>query len=236
MSRLDLLRKELHSLGTEKKAKASTWFFKTKEGQYGFGDKFIGVTVPEQRVIAKKYKDLDLYNLEILLSSDIHEERLTALLILVGQFQKADELRREELFKFYIMHLKGVNNWDLVDSSADKIIGEYLLDKKITLLLSFAKSESLWERRIGIVATFAFLKNNNAKPTYLISDLLLSDRDDLIQKAVGWMLRESGKKVSEKGLEEYLKKNYKRMGRTTLRYAIERFDEDKRKEYLSGAV
>jgi 3-methyladenine DNA glycosylase AlkD len=236
MSQLNYLRQQLQEVSSEKKAKASSWFFKTGEGQYGHGDKFIGVTVPEQRKIAKKFPDLTLVDLEKLLESDIHEERLTALFILVGKYQKANEELKKLIFEFYLTHMSGVNNWDLVDSSAHKIIGDYIKDKKITLLLSLAKSKVLWERRVAIVATFAFLALKNSKPTYAIADILLSDREDLIQKAVGWLLREAGKQVSEEELKAYLIKNYKNMGRTALRYAIEKFDDVERKRFLDGSV
>lgn len=223
------------NLSSPEKAKASSWFFKTGKGDYGEGDKFIGVTVPEQRKIARKYKYLSLQDLQKFISSDIHEERLTALFILVGKFESAkNELERESLFSFYIKNLKFVNNWDLVDASAHKIIGDFLLDKKITLLLTLAKSESIWSRRISIISTFAFLAKKDSKPTYAIADLLLGDREDLIQKAVGWALRECGKRVSEIELRQYLKLNYSKIGRTALRYAIERFDADSRKRFLSG--
>lgn len=236
MAGLRSLRNELKKLSSPKKAEASSWFFKTGKGQYGEGDVFIGVTVPEQRAIAKKYKDLKLLDLQKLISSPIHEERLTALIILVDKFKKNKGVERENLFKFYIINLKYINNWDLVDSSAHKIIGEFLLDKKITLLLALAKSQSIWERRIAIISTFAFLPKKDSKPTYAVCDLLLSDREDLIQKAVGWALRECGKRVSEKELEEYVKVNYKKMGRTALRYAIERFEAKKRQELLHGQI
>lgn len=234
MSSLKKLKQELEGLSTPEKKKASEWFFKTGKGQYGYGDKFIGVTVPQQRKIAKKYKDINLTQLETLMSSKVHEERLTSLFILVLKFEVSKDLERENLFRFYIENIKQVNNWDLVDSSAHKIVGEFLLDKKITLLLVLAKSESLWARRIAIISTFAFLAKGNSKPTYAIADLLLSDNEDLIQKAVGWALREAGKRVSEQELEIYLRQNYKRLGRTALRYAIEHFPQKKRQAILKG--
>lgn len=233
-SKLESIKKELRNASSPEKKKASEWFFKTGKGEYGYGDQFIGVTVPEQRKIAAKYKDIEMNELKELLQSKIHEERLTALLILVGKYEKSIGVEKENLFRFYISNLKFVNNWDLVDSSAHKIVGDFLLDKKITLLLAMAKSESLWERRVAIISTFAFLDQKNSKPTHAVADLLLLDREDLIQKAVGWALREVGKKVSVKELEEYLKNNYAKLGRTTLRYAIEKFDKDKRQAFISG--
>lgn len=234
---LTKLRVELKKLGSTDTAKASSWFFKTSEGQYGYGDKFIGVTVPEQHAIAKKYKDITLGDAEKLLQSEIHEERLTALFILVNKFnRKSDQNTQKDIFELYLRNLKHVNNWDLVDSSAHKIIGEYIKDKKITLLLALAKSTDLWERRISIISTFAFIANKDPKPSFLIADILLTDREDLIQKAVGWVLREVGKKFGNELLEEYLRLNYKKMGRTTLRYAIEKFTPEERKKYLEGKV
>jgi len=236
MSVVENIKKELRKVASPKKAKASAWFFKTGLGEYGYGDKFIGVTVPDQRKIAKQFSDIEYSDIKILLDSEIHEERLTALFILVKRFEKADTLERERIFNFYMLNIKRVNNWDLVDSSAHKIIGEFIKDKKITLLLDLAKSENLWKRRIAIISTFAFLSMGDSKPTYLVADLLLSDREDLIQKAVGWVLREAGKKVSEQELKNYLKANYKKMGRTALRYSIEKFSPQARLEYLAATI
>jgi 3-methyladenine DNA glycosylase AlkD len=237
MNSLAQLRKELGALGSEKKKKSSSRFFKTGEGQYGYGDKFIGVTLPEQRVLAKKFPKLTLADIEKLLLSKIHEERSVGLIILVNRYKKADLEMKKNIFDFYVEHIKTVNNWDLVDGSAPEIIGDFLLDKKVTLILFYAKSNNIWLRRIAMVATHMFqrAKKDNSL-TFQVADLLLEDKNDLVQKAVGWMLRESGKRVSEKDLEKYLLKNYKKMGRTALRYAIERFDADRRREYLSGVV
>jgi len=246
MSKLSELQKDLRKVASSEKAKKSEWFFKTGEGQYGYGDKFIGVTMPEQRVIAKKYLDLNLSDLEKLLKSKIHEERSVALIILVRQFEKEEKIatssspprndRREQIFEFYLSHSRYVNNWDLVDGSASQIVGTYLLDKKITLLLMYAKSEDLWRKRIAIIATFAFIHQKNPKPTFQVADLLLDDSTDLIQKAVGWMLREVGKRIGQEIEEGYLKTRYKKMGRTALRYAIEHFDREKRQKYLTGKI
>lgn len=236
MNAVENIKKELRKIASPEKAKASSWFFKTGLGEYGFGDKFIGVTVPDQRKIAKQFSNIEYSDIKTLLDSEIHEERLTALFILVRRFEKADSLERERIFNFYMLNIKRVNNWDLVDSSAHKIIGEFIKDKKITLLLDLAKSENLWKRRIAIISTFAFLSMGDSKPTYVVADLLLSDREDLIQKAVGWVLREAGKKVSEEELKNYLKANYKKMGRTALRYSIEKFSPQARLEYLAGTI
>ncbi len=232
------LKEGLRKLASPEKAKASAWFFKTGPGQYGEGDQFIGVTVPEQRQVAKKFKDLPLTDVEQLLKSPIHEERLVAIIILVDQFQKADEnlpagrLAQKEIYDFYLANTDRINNWDLVDASAEYIVGAYLLDKPREILYKLAKSENLWERRIAMVATFEFIKNGDSSDALKIAQLLLTDKHDLIQKAVGWMLREVGKRCSEKDLTDFLDKHARAVPRTTLRYAIERFSEEKRQKYL----
>lgn len=232
---IDEIKNDLRKLATPDRAKASEWFFKTGKGQYGYGDKFVGVAVPDQRKVSKKYIDLSLTDLEKLLNSEIHEERLTALFILVLKFNKAEEKGKEEIYNFYLKNIKAVNNWDLVDSSAPHIIGNYLSDKDKSLLYKLARSKSLWEKRISIISTLAFIVNGKSyKDAFAISDVLLDDREDLIQKAVGWMLREVGKRVSEKELKEYLKTRYNKMGRTALRYAIERLNDEERSAFLKG--
>ena len=236
MSKLTNLLSELRKVSSSEKAKKNAWFFKTEKGQYGYGDKFIGVTMPEQRVVAKKYQDLTLNDLEKLLASPIHEERSVALIILSKQFEKGDDKKRDEIFEFYVSHSRHINNWDLVDGSAPRIVGEYLLDKKITLLIMYAKSGDLWEKRISIISTFAFINKGRTKETYQIADLLLDEKHDLLQKAVGWMLRETGKRISKKNLENYLKTRYKKMGRTALQYTIEHFPKEERQKYLKGLI
>jgi len=236
MSKLTNLLSELRKVSSSEKAKKNAWFFKTEKGQYGYGDKFIGVTMPEQRVVAKKYQDLTLNDLEKLLASPIHEERSVALIILSKQFEKGDDKKRDEIFEFYVSHSRYINNWDLVDGSAPRIVGEYLLDKKITLLIMYAKSGDLWEKRISIISTFAFINKGRTKETYQIADLLLDEKHDLLQKAVGWMLRETGKRISKKNLENYLKTRYKKMGRTALQYTIEHFPKEERQKYLKGLI
>ncbi len=235
---LDSLQKEVNALADPVKGKFLARFFKTGEGQYGEGDIFYGLTVPQSRVLALKYKDLPLKDVEKLLQSKVHEERLIALLILVWNYGKGDEERKKEIFDFYLSHTKYINNWDLVDLSADKIMGEQLLRVSGVsgVLVRLAKSENLWERRIAIVSTYAFIKRGKYEDTFAIADILLKDPHDLIQKAVGWMLREVGKRVSEEKLEEFLKPRYKTMPRTCLRYAIERFSEEKRRLYLKGMI
>ena len=229
--------KELKKLGSPKKAKASAWFFKTGEGHYGHGDVFFGVTVPEQRKIAKKYADLPDFPIgEIgkLLKSKVHECRLTALLILVMRYKAADKKTKERIAKFYLSNAKRVNNWDLVDSSAPYIPGPYLLDKNSKnrrVLYKLAKSENLWERRIAVLATYAFIQKGEYADTLKIAEVLLKDKHDLIHKATGWMLREAGK-MSLPTEEKFLKKYAAAMPRTMLRYAIEKFPEKKRKFYL----
>lgn len=233
---LNALQNDLQKLATPEKAKALSWFFKTAEGQYGYGDQFLGVTVPEQRGIAKKYKDLPLEEIQKLLSSKFHEERLVALFILVLQFQKANENLKKKLYEFYLSHTEYINNWDLVDSSADRIVGEYLLDKDRSILTKLAKSKNLWEKRIAMIATYQFIKQGEYKDAFKIADILLNDKHDLLQKAVGWMLREVGKRVSQEKLIEFLKTRYSIMPRTTLRYAIEHFSPETRQKYLKGHI
>lgn len=223
---------ELKRLGTPAKAKTSAWFFKTGEGHYGHGDTFYGVTVPEQRRIAKQYKDVSLPEIAKLLASPVHECRLTALLILVGQYQRASTKERARIAKFYLSHTKRVNNWDLVDLSASYILGAELFDKKRNVLYKFARSKNLWERRIAIVSTYAFIRCGDLGDTFRITEILMRDTHDLIHKAAGWMLREAGKR-DERQLEWFLQKHAPLMPRTMLRYAIEKFPEQKRKAYLS---
>ena len=229
---LSKIKSDLKILSNPEKAKILSRFFKTGKGEYGEGDVFLGITVPDQRKTAKKYADIHLQDLKKLLSSNIHEHRLTALLILVIKFQKADVSGKNELFDFYLENIRYINNWDLVDLSADKIIGAYLLDKDTSFLLTLSQSENLWERRIAIMATFHFIKQNRFRETLKISRMLLNDSHDLIHKAVGWMLREIGKRDQER-VEAFLIKYYRQMPRTMLRYAVERFDDEKRKFYLN---
>ena len=229
---MEQIKKDLLQLSNPKKAIKLSGFFKTGTGQYGEGDVFLGIPVPEQRKIAKKYIDLHLNDLEQLLRSKIHEHRLTALVILVTKYQKADVSGKNDIFRFYLKNTENINNWDLVDLSAPKIVGDYLLNNDRTILFKLAKSNNLWERRIAILSTFSFIRNNDFEDSLRISKLLLQDEHDLIHKAVGWMLREIGKR--DQDLEEqFLNENCIQMPRTMLRYAIEKFDENKRKFYLS---
>lgn len=230
--KLEDLRKELHQLGSPQKAANSTWFFKTGPGQYGEGDVFIGVTVPEQRKLAKRYADLSLEDLSKLIDSSFHEERLTALIILVNQFKKADEAQQEAIYNFYLEHIKHINNWDLVDASACYIVGPWLEHRSKDPLTKFARSGNLWERRIAMIATFDYIKKGKPEEALRIAEILINDQHDLIQKAVGWMLREVGKRCSFEAEAAFLNQHYQSMPRTALRYAIEHFPPDLRQYYL----
>jgi 3-methyladenine DNA glycosylase AlkD len=211
------------------------WFFKTGKGQYGEGDKFCGITVPVQRKIASRYKHLPLVDLKKLLRSQVHEHRFTALEILVFQYESGDPAAKRKIFAFYLDNASRINNWDLVDTSAPYIVGQHLLSGPRRILYRLAKSKDLWERRIAIVSTMAFIAQNDLKDTFAIAALLLKDKHDLIHKAVGWMLRETGKR-SQPELLKFLKHNYTAMPRTTLRYAIERLPAEQRKQALHGIL
>ena len=243
---LSKLKQELKALASKEKAEFYPRFFKAGPGEYAEGDKFIGVTVPNIRSIAKKYNKISLKEIQNLLKSKIHEERMVALFILVDQFKKGNLNQKERIYNFFLSNTKNINNWDLVDLSAPKIVGEYLLENPncaTTLqgstfqgtktLGCLAKSENLWERRIAIISTFAFISKGQLLLTLKISKTLLRDKHDLIHKAVGWMLRETGKRDKEL-LEKFLKENYNEIPRTTLRYAIEKFPEAKRLLYLKN--
>lgn len=210
-------------------------FFKTAKGEYGEGDIFYGIKVPEQRAIARHFKDISLEDIKSLILSKVHEERLIAAFILVDQFKRGDEKKKKTVYDFYLKNRKGINNWDLVDLSAPKIIGAYLIDKEKDLLYKFANSKDLWEKRIAIISTQAFIREHFFEDTLNISKILLHDNHDLIHKAVGWMLREIGNRDLDTE-EEFLKKHYKTMPRTMLRYAIEKFPEQKRIAYLKGKI
>lgn len=232
MSSLLLLKKELRSKGTSEKAKNSARFFKTGKGQYGEGDVFVGVTVPETRMIIKKYQDLDLKSIQKLLTSKFHEERLGALMLLVLKYKKADEKMQKQIFDVYLASTKFINNWDLVDLSAEHIVGPYLLNRNKNILTKLATSKDVWKKRIAILSTFHYIKIQKYEETLRIAEVLMNDSHDLIHKAVGWMLREVGKRCNEKILENFLDKYATQMPRTMLRYAIERLAEKKRNYYL----
>jgi len=232
---LESLKKELQELADEKQAKILQRFFKTGKGQYGEGDIFLGIKVPVQREVAKKYSGLSLPKIQELLKSKIHEHRLTSLIILSDKYKEAGDEDKANIFDFYLKNTKNINNWDLVDVTAPNIVGHFLFDKKKNILYDLARSDDLWKRRIAIVSTFNFIRQQEFQDALALSEILLNDKHDLIHKAVGWMLREVGKK-DEAVLEEFLKQHYKDMPRTMLRYSIEKFDEDKRKKYLLGKI
>ena len=235
---LQELKKELRAAVDPAKAAFFPRFFKAGPGQYAEGDKFLGVTVPNQRIIAKKYKDLSLSVIEELITSSWHEERLTGLLILVNRYKKADEVEKKTVYNFYLSHTKNINNWDLVDTSAEHIVGSFLQNRpeKMEVLTKLAHSSSLWERRISMLSTFHYIKQGNPGEAIEIAEILLQDTHDLIQKAVGWMLREIGKRCDQQLLIEFLNEHYLSMPRTALRYAIEHFSEETRQKYLNGKI
>jgi len=232
---LSEIRKEISKQKNPAQAINLQRFFKTGKGEYGEGDIFYGIKVPVQRNISKQFKDLLLNDLKVLILSKIHEERLIAAFILVDQYKRGDEKKKKIIFDFYLKNRNGINNWDLVDLSAPKIVGEYLIDKEKDLLYKFAQSKDIWEKRISIISTQTFIREHFFEDTLKISEILLHDRHDLIHKAVGWMLREIGNREMETE-EEFLKKHYKTMPRTMLRYAIEKFPEQKRKAYLESKI
>jgi 3-methyladenine DNA glycosylase AlkD len=208
-------------------------FFKAGPGEYAEGDKFIGVVVPEQRKIAKQFSDLSLSQIRTLTKDAFHECRLTALFILIHKFDRADETEQTEIAGFYLSQLDYVNNWDLVDSSAEKILGQWLVTRDRRILYDLADTDNLWRPRVAMIATYAFIKAGDFKDTIKIATRLLNHDHDLIHKAVGWMLREVGNR--NLAVEErFLKKHYMTMSRTMLRYAIEKFPEPRRKAYLAS--
>lgn len=236
MRRLNFLKKKINLLADRKKAAGSARFFKTGVGTYGEGEQFLGINNPDIRLLSKEFKDLSLGEIEKLIYSKYNEERMLGLLILVLQFSKdKDEGLRREIYEFYVEHMAQVNNWNLVDLSAREIIGGYLEDRDRKILRKWAKSKNLWYRRIAIIATYHFIRLKDFEDTLEIAEMLLKDEEDLIHKAVGWMLREIGKR-DLKELEKFLKVHYSKMPRTMLRYAIEKFDEPKRKGYLSRST
>lgn len=227
-----ILKKALENAANPDKAAVSAGFFKTGKGQYGEGDIFIGVTIPAIRSICKQYfKQTELNDIQTLLNDPIHEARLLGVLLLVYQFEKADDEIRKTLYEFYLTNTVHINNWDLVDLSARQIVGCYLYNKDRAVLYQLAESNSLWEQRIAIIATFHFIKQQQFDDTFAIAKMLLTHRHDLIHKAVGWMLREVGKK-DRTALESFLNDHYQTMPRTMLRYAIEKFPEPLRQHYL----
>ncbi len=225
--------RRLSELASPERAIGSARFFKTGDGQYGEGDQFIGVSVPDNRKLAREFRELPLSEVEQLLASAIHEERLLALLILVGKLTRCTPATRKEIFEFYLTHTDRVNNWDLVDTSAPAIVGGYLVDKKDRQVLNkLVRSANLWERRIAIIATQTFIRDNQFEWTLLLAERLLKDKHDLIHKAVGWMLREVGDR-HQSVLSGFLDSHAASMPRTMLRYAIEHYSAEERKQWLS---
>lgn len=231
---LQELRKQIRALANPLIAEHSQRFFKTGKGEYGEGDKFLGIRVPKVRSLVKQFKTLSLADILTLLRSSFHEERLCAALLLVQLFEKGDLPTRDAVYKAYLNNTRFINNWDIVDSSAHQIVGGYLHDKKRNKLITLAKSKDLWERRIAIIATYHFIRLNDFEDTLTISKILLKDSRDLIHKAVGWMLREVGNRniAVER---DFLDLHHRDMPRTMLRYAIEKFPEKQRKRYLQTA-
>lgn len=248
-NKLEPLLDEFQKKANPSKAMLLSGFFKTGKGEYGEGDVFLGLTVPEQRVLAKKYLNLDFHEIQFLINSEIHEHRLTGLIILTYKYELAEKEEKKEknkekkkekailkkqIFYFYLSNSKKINNWDLVDVTSPRIVGMYLAEKKEKerkILYRLAKSKNLWEKRIAIISTFAFIRKGDFADTLAISEILMQDKHDLIHKAVGWMLREVGKK-DKKTEMKFLEKHARHMPRTMLRYAIEKFSEEEKKYYM----
>ncbi len=229
------IQKELKWLGNKEYAARLRKYFKTGKGEYGEGDRFLGIQVPVLRKIAKKYRKISIGEASELVKSQFHEERLFSLLVLVDLFKRANDKDKKKIYTAYLSNTKFINNWDLVDASAGNIVGAYLLTRDKKPIYVLARSKNIWERRISIMSTSYFITYNRFVDTLNIAEMLLGDEEDLIHKAVGWMLREIGKRDFE--LEErFLGKYYKSMPRTMLRYAIEKFPEEKRKGYLKGEL
>jgi len=229
-------REEIRALANKEIAQHSLRFFKTDKGEYGHGDLFLGVRAPKIRLIAKKHIDISITDMQTLIRSKYHEERFLGLIILVNKYAKTkDKKNRNQLYKIYVYSFKYINNWNLVDVTCPHVTGKHLIDKDRTILYKWAKSEDLWTKRIAMVSTFSFIRKNDLEDTFKIAEILLHDEHDLIHKAVGWMLREAGKRDIKKE-ETFLKKYYKTMPRTMLRYSIEKFPETKRQKYLKGTI
>ena len=229
------IQSKLKGLANKNNAEVAQRFFKTGPGEYGEGDIFLGIRVPVLRRLAKEYQTIKVKEAEHLLKSPIHEERLLALFILIRIYSKAEEVIKKAIYELYLKNSKFINNWDLVDSSAEYIVGDFLLDKEKNPLYQLARSKNLWDRRISIMSTFCFIKRRQYSETLKVAKKLLNDKENLIHKAVGWMLREVGKRNLHLE-EEFLKEHYKEMPRTMLRYAIEKFPETKRQGYLKGKI
>jgi len=230
-----IIHNDLLQLANEQIAEHSQRFFKTGKGEYGEGDIFLGIRVPLLRKLVKKYRGISITEVRKLLHSKFHEERLLAVLMLVQLFKSGDESVQKQVYDLYLENTEYINNWDIVDISASNIVGAHLYEKDKAPLYDLVQSKNLWERRIAIIATFYFIRQNEFDDTLKLAKILLNDKEDLIHKAVGWMLREVGKREIEFE-EEFLQEHYKIMPRTMLRYAIEKFPETSRKMYLRGEV
>lgn len=234
-NKINQITKEIQALGDRDIAAHSQRFFKTGKGEYGEGDKFLGIRVPVIRQCVKAHQSLSLKETLGLLKSSYHEIRMLSLLMLVAKYASSkDDTRKQKIYESYLKHTEFINNWDLVDCSAQHIVGAYLFDKERKPIYQLIHSNSLWERRIGVMSTFYFIKKKDFSDISAIGELLLNDREDLIHKAVGWMLRETGKR-NQATLENFLLNHYKKMPRTMLRYAIEKLPEIQRQAYLKGA-
>jgi len=232
---IEEIKQSLNELADPEVACHSQRFFKTGPGEYGEGDVFLGIRVPQLRSLAKHCQLLPLEDIYQLLTSAYHEERLLAVIILVNQYKKANAAQKLQIYRMYLTNKQYINNWDLVDTSADPIVGAQLLYKDRRPLYRLVKSKSLWDRRIAIMATFHFIKQHDFNETLGLAELLLCDKEDLLHKAVGWMLREIGKRdIAEE--ERFLQKYYQLMPRTMLRYAIEKFPKDRQQQYLKGYI
>ena len=228
------ITQELQSLSNAEKREIFPKFFKAGKGQYGEGDRFLGVTVPNIRTIAKRHKEISLEEIRELLESEWHEVRLCALIIMVETSKKKDETLRQKLFDLYLSQTNHINNWDLVDLSCHHIVGEYLLDKSRDILYQLAQNRLLWDNRIAIVSTYAFIRKGQLEDTYALSELMMHHPHDLMHKAIGWMLREAGKRDSDR-LYDYIMSHRADMPRTMLRYAIAKFSPIERSILMKRA-
>ena len=232
MGALGAVRRDIRKVARPARAKVNRWFFKTGPGEYGAGDRFLGVTLPQLRTLAREYADLPLTQTVRLLRSPWHEERLLALFILVGQYARADAPARQAIHRAYLRNTTSINNWDLVDSSAAQIVGAHLQERDRRLLRRLARSKSVWERRIAMIATYHYIRQGDFTDALAIAALLRRDEHDLIHKAVGWMLREIGKR-DRAAEERFLRAHARTMPRTMLRYAIEKFPQPLRRKYMT---
>lgn len=235
LDKLAQVRELLNTVASPENALKKARFYKTTPGAYAENTKFIGPSTPDLKIIAKEFKHLSLDDIKLLLQSDIHEERALALFILVGQYKSCDTHKSTEIYDFYLQNLQYINNWDLVDSSCPYILGNYLLHKDKNILFKLAESSNIWERRIAIVSTWMFVRNNEFEPTVKLCEILMSDSHDLIHKACGWMLREIYRR-NPNTLIKFLEKYVQIMPRTMLRYAIERFPHSERSFYLTKKI